>query len=457
MREFYKRHLCRLDPWPEPLRRSARNLTGNVVYETMAGPTALPGPHGGAHRPPVTGASGVVSSAHYLASLAGARVLMDGGNAVDAAVATAATLNVVEPFMSGMAGVGYMMLFSARTGEHLGLDFMGRLPQAAERSRIVSAGIFRGGRRFRRRKAVRMTTMVRSLLVLGLVLGAVNGFLVAYVGLPSLAVTIGTLALYRGLAEGLIQTDRIAEFPAKWQDWPTERIGSTNYPMIVIPVVVLAVLFGVLLHFTSFGRGVYEIGLSPETAHFSGVDVRRSKLLLFMMSGVVASFAGIYVLLKSDSVAIDALHAAVFPPDWKKRAAAVLREGVAPDPQLSFVATMHDRVVASVRLTPIAIGKRPALLLGPLVVSPDFKGQGGGRALVRMALDAARTAGHKVVMLVGDLPYYGPLGFRKIARGQLSMPRPVDLDRILAVELKPGAVAALSGMVDHEDRVKVEG
>ncbi len=148
------------------------------------------------------------------------------------------------------------------------------------------------------------TAMILT-LVLGLVLGAVNGFLVAYVGLPSLAVTIGTLALYRGLAEGLIQTNRIAEFPAKWQDWPTERIGSTNFPMIVIPVIVLAVVFGVLLHFTSFGRGVYEIGLSSETAHFSGVDVRRSKLLLFMMSGVVASFAGIYVLLKSDSVAID--------------------------------------------------------------------------------------------------------------------------------------------------------
>jgi rhamnose transport system permease protein len=148
------------------------------------------------------------------------------------------------------------------------------------------------------------SAMVLTLL-LGIVLGAVNGFLVAYVGLPSLAVTIGTLALYRGLAEGLIQTDRIAEFPAKYQDWPTERIGSTNFPMIVIPIVVLAVLFGVLLHFTSFGRGVYEIGLSSEAAHFSGVNVARTKLLLFVLSGLVSSLAGIYVLLRSDSVATD--------------------------------------------------------------------------------------------------------------------------------------------------------
>ncbi len=124
-------------------------------------------------------------------------------------------------------------------------------------------------------------------------------------GCPSLAVTIGTLALYRGLAEGLIQTDRIAEFPAAWQDWPTERIGDTDIPNIMIPVVILAVVFAVLLHFTSFGRGIYEIGLSSETAHFSGVNVARTKFLLFVMSGFVAALAGVYVMLRSDSVATD--------------------------------------------------------------------------------------------------------------------------------------------------------
>jgi rhamnose transport system permease protein len=152
---------------------------------------------------------------------------------------------------------------------------------------------------------VSLPTALVLTLLLGLVLGAVNGFLVAYVGLPSLAVTIGTLALYRGLAEGLIQTDRIAGFPPAWQDWPTERIGDSSYPMIVIPVVVLAVLFGLLLHFTSFGRGVYEIGLSTEAAHFSGVNVARTKFLLFLLSGLVASLAGIYVMLRADSAATD--------------------------------------------------------------------------------------------------------------------------------------------------------
>src|SRR5262245_15077422 len=150
-----------------------------------------------------------------------------------------------------------------------------------------------------------MPTAMLLTLLLGMVLGALNGFLVAYVGLPSLAVTIGTLALYRGLAEGLIQTDRIAGFPAKWQDWPTERIGDSNFPNIVIPVVVLAIVFAVLLNFTSFGRGVYAIGLISEAAHVSGLNLRRTKVLLFLMSGLVASLAGIYVLFRSDSVATD--------------------------------------------------------------------------------------------------------------------------------------------------------
>lgn len=142
-------------------------------------------------------------------------------------------------------------------------------------------------------------------IVVGTLLGALNGFLVAYVGLPSLAVTIGSLALYRGIAEGLVQDKRIAGFPRSWQQWPTERIGGTQYPNIVIPIVVLIVAFAVLLHFTSFGRGIFEIGLSDEAARFSGVDVARTKLVLFALSGAVAAFAGVYSAMKSNSVATD--------------------------------------------------------------------------------------------------------------------------------------------------------
>jgi predicted N-acetyltransferase YhbS len=73
---------------------------------------------------------------------------------------------------------------------------------------------------------------------------------------------------------------------------------------------------------------------------------------------------------------------------------------------------------------------------------------------VRIAVEAAEKADAGAVVLVGDEPYYGPLGFGRVPRGKLSMPRPVDLSRILAVELKPGSLATLEGMVDHEDRVR---
>ncbi len=142
-------------------------------------------------------------------------------------------------------------------------------------------------------------------LVVGLLAGALNGVLVAYVGLPSLAVTIGTLALYRGIAVGLIGTKALSALPTYWQDLANQHIGSTRYPVIVIPILVLAVVFALLLHFTPFGRGVYEIGLNAETAHFSGVDVRRTKLLLYMLSGVISAFAGVFYLLRFDSANTD--------------------------------------------------------------------------------------------------------------------------------------------------------
>jgi rhamnose transport system permease protein len=135
-------------------------------------------------------------------------------------------------------------------------------------------------------------------LLVGVLCGALNGFLVAYVGLPSLAVTIGTLALYRGIAVGLLGTKAVTDFTERWTDLATGTIGESNWPMIMIPIAVLVVAFVVLLHFTTFGRGVYDIGLNREAAHFTGVNVAKTKLLLFVLSGVVSAFAGIYFTLR---------------------------------------------------------------------------------------------------------------------------------------------------------------
>jgi rhamnose transport system permease protein len=138
-------------------------------------------------------------------------------------------------------------------------------------------------------------------LLLGAACGALNGFLVAYVGLPSLAVTIGTLALFRGIAVGLLGTKAVTEFTERWTDLATATIGSTNIPVIMIPFVVLALAFSLLLHFSTFGRGIYDIGLNDEAAHFTGVDVARTKWILFVLSGVVSAFAGIYYTLRFGS------------------------------------------------------------------------------------------------------------------------------------------------------------
>ncbi|MDZ8275005.1 ABC transporter permease [Microbacterium aquimaris] len=134
-------------------------------------------------------------------------------------------------------------------------------------------------------------------IVVGVIAGAINGALVTFVGLPSLAVTIGTLALFRGIAVGLLGTTAISDFPDFWTDLARANVPGTPVPMIIIPFIVLAIIFAVLLHFTPFGRSLYAIGLNKEAATFSGIDVGLTKFWLFVMSGAVSGFAGIYFTL----------------------------------------------------------------------------------------------------------------------------------------------------------------
>jgi rhamnose transport system permease protein len=138
-------------------------------------------------------------------------------------------------------------------------------------------------------------------LLAGVAAGSFNGYLVAYVGLPSLAVTIGTLALFRGLAVGLLGTKAVTNFPDRWTDLATAEIGSTGVPLVIVLFLVLALVFLWLLQFSSFGRGIYDIGLNKEAAHFTGVNVERTKFLLFVLTGVVSALAGIYYTLRFGS------------------------------------------------------------------------------------------------------------------------------------------------------------
>ena len=153
-----------------------------------------------------------------------------------------------------------------------------------------------------------------------------------------------------------------------------------------------------------------------------------------------------------DDAEIETLHSNVFGPGRFARAAYRLREGVRHEPDLSFVSHAGQELVASVRLTRIAIGGRPALLLGPLVVKPEFKGQGAGKALVRMAVAAAQAGGHRVVLLVGDEPYYGPLGFVGLKPYAITLPAPVDPNRVLVAGLMEGALEGLCGPATRSER-----
>ncbi|UIJ72952.1 GNAT family N-acetyltransferase [Aurantimonas sp. HBX-1] len=144
---------------------------------------------------------------------------------------------------------------------------------------------------------------------------------------------------------------------------------------------------------------------------------------------------------------IGAITDEAFGPGRFVRAAERVREMAPHDQALSFVAEHDGAIIGSVRLTPIAVGRAPSLMLGPLAVRPDYKNRGVGKALMRIAAEAARAAGERSIILVGDPPYYAPLGYSPLPRGSVIMPGPVDLSRLLGLPLAEGALAELVGRV----------
>ena len=153
-----------------------------------------------------------------------------------------------------------------------------------------------------------------------------------------------------------------------------------------------------------------------------------------------------------DGPAIERLHARAFGPGRFARTAYRLREGVAPLPDLCVTALVGTYLVGSVRIGAAEAGGLPILVLGPLTVDPSFGSRGIGSALMAAGLDAARAAGHGLVVLVGDAPYYRRFGFAPVPAGRLAMPGPVDPARFLWLELSEGAAAATRGSVSPPRR-----
>jgi rhamnose transport system permease protein len=148
-------------------------------------------------------------------------------------------------------------------------------------------------------------------LAVGIVGGALNGLLVARFGLPSIAVTIGTLTMFRGLAEVLLGSLTIPtigdpQFPTSLTNIGVNSIPGTQLSWSMLIFIVLAVIFGIVLHVTPLGRAMIAIGLQPEAAKFAGIGVNRIKFWLFVLSGLLSAFAGILLTMQNASVSYNA-------------------------------------------------------------------------------------------------------------------------------------------------------
>jgi len=149
-----------------------------------------------------------------------------------------------------------------------------------------------------------------------------------------------------------------------------------------------------------------------------------------------------------DAEILSGLSAQAFGPGRFARSAYRVREGVPPVEALCLCGQLDGKVVGGIRFTAIRVGEQEGgLLLGPLVVDPAEKGKGYGRALVEEGLARARAQGFALVILVGDMPYYARFGFKPVPQGRITLPGPVDPQRLLALELVPGALAGASGPV----------
>jgi len=142
-------------------------------------------------------------------------------------------------------------------------------------------------------------------LLVGLAAGCVNGLLVTRLALPSLVVTIGTLALYRGLAYVVLGDQAVSNFPTAFTNFGFSPIPGTEIPWSGLIFAILVIIFVVMLHFSRLGRQLYAIGNNKEAARFSGINVSRVKLALFMLSGIIAALAAVIFTARFSSARPD--------------------------------------------------------------------------------------------------------------------------------------------------------
>ena len=149
----------------------------------------------------------------------------------------------------------------------------------------------------------------------------------------------------------------------------------------------------------------------------------------------------------SDVAAREALLDACFGANRHTRTCQRLRDGRAPAEGLAFSALRNGRLIGTVRLWHVSAGGVAALVLGPLAVDASCRKLGVGAALMDHALSVAKARGHGAVILRGDAAYYSRFGFTAAKTGELSLPGPFERDRLLALELRDGALDGAWGMI----------
>jgi len=142
-------------------------------------------------------------------------------------------------------------------------------------------------------------------LAIGMLAGLFNGLLVTRLGLPSLVVTLGTLALFRGLAYVILGSQAVSNFPSGFTTFGIGDVPGTLIPWTFVLFVLLALVFFVVLHLSWIGRQIFATGNNKEAARFAGIRVNRLKLLLFVLSGLLAAVAGIVFTARISSARAD--------------------------------------------------------------------------------------------------------------------------------------------------------
>ncbi len=147
----------------------------------------------------------------------------------------------------------------------------------------------------------------------------------------------------------------------------------------------------------------------------------------------------------ADHKKIETLQALALGPGRFVRTANRMREGVPPVAGLCHAGWFNGSLVGSIKFTRVVVGTSEGLLLGPIVVHPDFTNRGFGQVLIGNAIAEARRAKFRWIILVGDAPYYEKAGFAQSPRGKITFPGPVDPDRVMILELEAGSLDGVTG------------